>query len=85
MSIFDLPQAQAPAGTGQTARRTAKAGKGSVPGEKPAEAREQKRSSANALKQEKLSRALDQIRQKFGEDAVVRGSFLKKAEDDTND
>ena len=85
MSIFDLPHAQAPAGTGQMAKRTAKAGKGSVPGEKPAEAREQKRSSANALKQEKLSRALDQIRQKFGEDAVVRGSFLKKAEDDTND
>ena len=85
MSIFDLPHAQAPARTGQMAKRTAKAGKGSVPGEKLAEAREQKRSSANALKQEKLSRALDQIRQKFGEDAVVRGSFLKKAEDDTND
>ncbi len=45
-----------------------------------AEAGKPERSSANALKQEKLSRALDQIRQRFGEDAVVRGSFLKKAD-----
>ena len=74
MSIFDLPQA--------LVKNSGKAG--SVPGE-TAEAGKQERSSANALKQEKLSRALDEIRQKFGEDAVMRGSFLKRSEDDTSD
>ena len=75
MSIFDLPQAPV--------KNSGKAG--SVPGEEPAEAGKQERSSANVLKQEKLSRALDEIRQKFGEDAVMRGSFLKRSEDDTSD
>ena len=75
MSIFDLPQAPV--------KNSGKAG--SVPGEETAEAGKQERSSANALKQEKLSRALDEIRQKFGEDAVMRGSFLKRSEDDTSD
>ena len=97
MSIFDLPQAPAPA-PAQTGRRMANNGPGKkdpgqktpgraggVRGDEMAEAGKLERSSANALKQEKLSRALDQIRQRFGEDAVVRGSFLKKAEDTEDD
>lgn len=40
---------------------------------------EQNERSLKNKKQEKLDRALDQIRKKYGEDAVKRGSFLDKS------
>lgn len=38
------------------------------------------KSFENSQKHEKLDQALDEIRKKFGKDAVVRASFLKKPE-----
>ena len=41
---------------------------------------EEVKSFENSQKHEKLDQALDEIRKKFGKDAVVRASFLKKPE-----
>ena len=41
---------------------------------------EEVKSFGNSQKHEKLDQALDEIRKKFGKDAVVRASFLKKPE-----
>ncbi len=43
------------------------------------------RAAARAAKQEKLSRALDEIRKKYGADAVTRGSFLERKEEEEPD
>lgn len=43
------------------------------------------RDAARAAKQEKLSRALDEIRKKYGADAVTRGSFLERKEEEEPD
>lgn len=41
-------------------------------------------SAGSSGKQEKLSRALDEIRKKYGENAVTRGIFLKRSDDEPN-
>lgn len=40
---------------------------------------EEVKSFENSQKHEKLDQALDEIRKKFGKDAVVRGQLFKKA------
>lgn len=70
MSIFDLPQAE----TKKADHSVSSAAENS--------AMEGAIEEAKAKKQEKLSRALDEIRKKYGRDAVKRGSFLEKKQEE---
>nr|WP_294463764.1 DNA polymerase IV [uncultured Sellimonas sp.] len=45
----------------------------------------ERRPEKKDAKHQKLDQALDEIRKKFGEDAVVRAAFLKKEEEDPKD